>query len=103
IKELIKKKGKRSKTSHYHIKTEIFRALKQLKLDGVKAIVLEDLRYIKHGKRGTFSRHVNRLLSFWSTTRAVEWLKCRCEELGIRVIFVAPYKTSGAMFHLRQD
>lgn len=94
LKDLIKKKGKRSKTSYHHIKTEIFRGLKQLKLDGVKAIVLEELRYIKHGKRGTFSRHVNRLLSFWSTTRAVDWLKCRCEELGIRLIFVSPYKTS---------
>lgn len=94
LKDLIKRKGKRSKSSYHHIKTEMFRALKQLRLDGVKAIVLEDLRYIKRGKRGTFSRHVNRLLSFWSTARAVEWLKCRCEELGIRVIFVSPYKTS---------
>src|SRR5262249_30569804 len=53
---------KRSKKAHRHIKTELFRRLKQLKLDGVKTIVLEDLRYIKHGKRGTFSRQVNRLL-----------------------------------------
>jgi IS605 OrfB family transposase len=94
LRDLIKKKGKRSKTSYHHVKTEMFRALKRLKLDGVKAIVLEDLRNIKRGKRGTFSRQVNRLLSFWSTARAVEWLKCRCEELGIRVIFVSPYKTS---------
>jgi IS605 OrfB family transposase len=94
LKELIKHKGKRSKTSYHHVKTEIFRALKQLQLDGVKAIVLEDLRYIKRGKRGTFSRQVNRLLSFWSTARAVEWLKYRSEELGIRLIFVSPYKTS---------
>jgi IS605 OrfB family transposase len=94
LRDLIKQKGKRSKTAYHYLKTELFRALKQLKLDGVKAIVLEDLRYVKHGKRGTFSRHVNRLLSFWSTARAVEWLKCRCEELGIRLRFVSPYKTS---------
>src|SRR5215471_13895554 len=56
---------KRSKTAHYHIKTELFWRLKGLKLEGVKMIVVEDLRYIKHGKRGTFSQHVNRLLSFW--------------------------------------
>ena len=37
---------------------------------------------------------MNRLLSFWSTARAVEWLKCRSEELGIRIIFVSAYKTS---------
>jgi IS605 OrfB family transposase len=65
-----------------------------LKLEGVKTIVLEDLRYIKHGKRGTFSRQVNRLLSFWSLTRAVDWLRCRCEELGVCIKFVSPYKTS---------
>jgi len=40
LKDLIKKKGKRSKTSYHHLKTEMFHALKQLKLDGVKAIVL---------------------------------------------------------------
>jgi IS605 OrfB family transposase len=94
LKDQIKRKGKRSKTSYQHIKTELFRHLKGLKLEGVKEIVLEDLRYIKHGKRGTFSRHVNRLLSFWSLTRARDWLRCRCEELGIRIIFVSPYKTS---------
>jgi len=94
LRDQIRRKGKRSKTARSHIKTELFRRLKELKLDGVKTIVLEDLRYIKHGKRGTFSRHVNRLLSFWSLTRARDWLRCRCEEKGIRMIFVSPYKTS---------
>jgi len=84
----------RSKTSRRHIRTELFRHLKRLKLEGVKTIVLEDLRYIKHGKRGTFSRHINRLLSFWSLTRAVNWLRCRCGELGVRIIFASPYTTS---------
>ena len=90
----IRRKGKRSKTSYYHIRTELFRCLKGLKLEGVKMIVLEDLRYIKHGKRGTFSRQVNRLLSFWSLTRAVNWMRCCCEDKGVRIKFVSPYKTS---------
>jgi IS605 OrfB family transposase len=94
LRNQIRHKGKRSKTARRHIKTELFRHLKRLRLDGVKTIVLEDLRYIKHGKRGTFSRQVNRLLSFWSLTRAVNWLRCRCEELGVRMIFVSAYKTS---------
>jgi len=94
LRDQIRRKDKRSKTARRHIKTELFRHLKGLRLEGVKTIVLEDLRYIKHGKRGTFSRHVNRLLSFWSLTRAVNWLRCRCEELGVRMIFVSPYKTS---------
>jgi len=94
LRDQIRRKGKRSKTSYYHIRTELFRCLKGLKLEGVKTIVLEDLRYIKRGKRGTFSRQVKRLLSFWSLTRARDWLRCRCEELGVRIIFVSPYKTS---------
>jgi IS605 OrfB family transposase len=94
LRDQISRKGKRSRTSYHHIKTELFRHLKRLKLEGVKTIVLEDLRYIKHGKRGTFSRQVNRLLSFWSLTRARDWLRCRCEEMGVRIKFVSPYKTS---------
>jgi len=94
LRDQIRRKGERSKTARSHIKTELFRRLKELKLDGVKAVVLEDLRYIKHRKRGTFSRHVNRLLSFWSLTRARDWLRCRCEEKGVRMTFVSPYKTS---------
>jgi IS605 OrfB family transposase len=94
LRDQIKSKGKRSKTSHYHIRTELFRCLKGLKLEGVGTIVLEDLRYIKHGKRGTFSRQMNRLLSFWSLTRAVDWLRRRCEEKVVRIKFVSPYKTS---------
>jgi IS605 OrfB family transposase len=94
LRDQIRRKHKRSKRAYRHIKTELFRHLKRLKLEGVKTIVLEDLRYIKHGKRGTFSRNVNSLLSFWSLTRAVDWLRCRCEELGVRMTFVSPYKTS---------
>ncbi len=94
LRDQIKSKDKRSKRAYRHIQTELFRCLKQLKLEGVKTIVLEDLRRIKHGKRGTFSRHVNRLLSFWSLTRAVNWLRCRCAELGVLIKFVSPYKTS---------
>ena len=90
LRDQIKRKDKRSKRAYRHIKTELFRHLKRLKLEGVKTIVLEDLRYIKRGKRGTFSRHTNRLLSFWSLTRAVNWLRCRCEESGVRIIFVSP-------------
>src|SRR5262245_58381511 len=90
LRDQIRRKDKRSKTSYYHIRTELFRYLKGLKLEGVNTIVLEDLRYIKHGKRGTFSRQVNRLLSFWSLTRAVSWLRCRCEEMGVRIKYVSP-------------
>jgi IS605 OrfB family transposase len=99
LKAEIKAQDKRAKTAHHYIKTELFRRLKQLKLEGVKTIVLEDLRNIKRGKRGKFPRRLNRLLSFWLTARAMEWLECRCEELGIRVMFVSPSKTSQRCSH----
>ncbi len=99
LKDQIKKQGKRKKTSHHHIKTELFRRLKQLKLEGVKIIVLEDLRNIKRGKRGTFPRRLNRFLSFWLTARVVRWLEQRCEELGIRIVYVSAYKTSQRCSH----
>ena len=95
----IKARDKRDKTAHHHSQTELFRRLKQLQLEGVKTIVLEDLRLIKRGKRGKFPRRLNRLLSFWLTARAVQWLACRCEELGIRLLFVSPYKTSQRCSH----
>lgn len=95
----IEARDKRAKTAHHHLRTELFRRLKQLKLDGVKTIVLEDLRQIKRGKRGKFPRRLNRLLSFWLTAKAVQWLECRCEELGIRLLFVSPDQTSQRCSH----
>lgn len=92
-------RDKRDKTAHHHLKTELFRRLKQLQLEGVKTIVLEDLQFIKRGKRGKFPRRLNRLLSFWLTARAEQWLACRCEEWGIRLIFVSPCKTSQRCAH----
>lgn len=94
LKEKIKKGGKRRKTWHHFIKTEVNRHLKNLNLDGVKLISLENLKYVKKGKRGKFSRNTNRLLSFWLYAKVNERLKQICEEQGIRVEFKSPWKTS---------
>ena len=42
-------------TSYYHIRTELFRCLKGLKLEGVETIVLEEMRYMSTGTRDRFS------------------------------------------------
>jgi IS605 OrfB family transposase len=94
LKDKIKKIGKRRKRSHYYIRTEINRYLKQLKLDDVKLLVLENLRNVKKNKRGKFSRNSNRLLSFWHYSQALDKLRQICEERGIGIEFKSPYKTS---------
>ena len=76
------------------LKSELNRELKKLDLTGVKVIVLEDLRNIKRGKRGTLPRKVNRLLSFWFKTRAAQYLQQRCDELGICIERKSPSYTS---------
>ena len=94
LKETIKRGGKRRKSWHHFIETEANRFLKQLNLDGVKLISLENLKHVKRGKRGKFSRIANRLLSFWFYAKVGERLKQICEEKGIRINLKNPWKTS---------
>ena len=94
VKTAIERAGKRRKRFHQYIATEIYRTLKQIDLTGVQVVALENLKYVKHNKRGTFSRRSNRLLSFWHYTRALHWLRQRCEHFGVRVEMKDPWKTS---------
>lgn len=71
LKEKIQSTGKRRKHVHSYIQTEIKRTLKALDVSNVKTIVVEHLKYVKHGQRGKFSRHANRLLSFWQYARSL--------------------------------
>jgi len=94
LKETIKRGGKRRKSWHHYIETEANRFLKQLNLDNVKLISAENLKHVKRGKRGKFSRIANRLLSFWLYAKVGERLKQICEERGIRISLKNPWKTS---------
>lgn len=94
LKEEIKRGGKRRKSWHHYIETEANRFLKQLNLDNIKLISVENLKHVKRGKRGKFSRIANRLLSFWLYTKVGERLKQICEERGIRISLKNPWKTS---------
>lgn len=91
LKEKIKKGGKRRKSYHHYITTEENKIIKQLNLDNVKILVMENLKNVK---RGTFSRNNNRLLSFWHYAKVGNRLAQRCEELGISIYFKSPWKTS---------
>src|SRR5262249_27997102 len=103
LRDQIKRKGKRSKRAYHHIKTELFRHLKRLKLEGIKIIVLEDLRYIKHGKRGTFSRHVNRLLSLLVINQGSRLAQLPVRGIGRPYHLRLALQDLAAVSQLRQD
>jgi IS605 OrfB family transposase len=94
LKEVIEGFDKRRKSTHHYIQTELDRYVKQINLDNVKIVVLEKLYRVKDNTRGRFSRYSNRLLSHWHYAKVVHRIKCRCEELGVRVVFVSPWHTS---------
>ena len=54
----------------------------------------EDLKKVKQGKRGTFSRLFNRRLSHWLYRTLVQLLERKCEEEGIQLVVKDPFKTS---------
>jgi len=86
--------AKRQKHTKTEAKSMIGAALKQIDFSQVKTIVVEDLKKVKHGKRGTFSRVFNRRLSHWLYKYSETLLLRKCEELGIEVIRKNPWKTS---------
>ena len=94
LRDAVRKAGKRRKSYHHYIETEVNRYLKQLNLTGVKAIVLENLKQVKRGKRGKFSREANRLLSFWHYAKVGKRLEQICEERAVSVLYKNPWKTS---------
>lgn len=94
LKDKIKKGGKRRKSYHHFITTEENRYLKQLNLDNVKAISIENLKKVKMNKRGKFPRNMNRLLSFWHYAKVGKRLTQLCEEMGVSIYLKSPWKTS---------
>lgn len=86
--------GKRQKHTHAEVKLIVGLALKQVDWSSVKLLSIEDLKKVKHGTRGTFSRVFNRRLSHWLYNTLVQLLERKCEELGIQVERKDPYKTS---------
>jgi IS605 OrfB family transposase len=59
-----------------------------------QVLCVEDLKHVKSGKRGTFSRTQNRRLSHWLYAYVVDLLARHCEERGIRLERKHPAYTS---------
>jgi IS605 OrfB family transposase len=92
--EFVKKFHKREKRTHKQMECRAFNELKKLDLSNIASLVVENLKYVKCGTRGMFSRQHNRRLSHWLYAKVIKWLVMRCEEQGIWLEFKSPYKTS---------
>ena len=57
--------GKRQKHTFKEISDLVGKALRQVDWSRIDVLVLEKLRHVKTGRRGTFSRRFNRRLSHW--------------------------------------
>ena len=87
-------KHKKQSRSHQCAREQADRAVKQLDLRDISKVVLEDLRHIKNGNRGTFPRGLNRRLSHWHRGHFTKRLQERCAEEQIPVYFVNAAYTS---------
>ena len=94
LKPLIKAGGKRRKSYHHYIETEMNRYFNTLDTSNIKLIALENLKNVKSNKRGKFSRNMNRLLSFWFYAKVGKRIKQLCEEEGIVLSLKSPSYTS---------
>ncbi len=92
--EKIRSFPKRKQRTHAQIKSLVACELKKLDLAQVRMLVIEDLKRVKHGKRGKFSRVFNRRLSHWLYAFVADWLRGYCEETGTRLDKKHPAYTS---------
>lgn len=86
--------GKRQKHTFKEISDLAGKALRQVDWSRIDVLVLEGLRHVKTGRRGTFSRPFNRRLSHWLYRASEQRIRQYCEEHGIVVRFKNPWKTS---------
>jgi IS605 OrfB family transposase len=92
--ERIRSFPKRKQNTHAEIKARMGQAIKQIDWSPIRVLCIEDLKRVKRGKRGTFSRVHNRRLSHWLYAYVADWLARPCEERGIRLERKHPAYTS---------
>ena len=92
--EDIRQFPRRKKNTHAQIKSRIGHAIKHIDWSAMRVLCIEDLKHVKRGKRGTFSRQHNRRLSHWLYAYVADVLARHCEERGIRLERKHPAYTS---------
>ena len=86
--------AKRQKHTFKEISDLVGKALRQVNWSRLDVLVLERLKHVKTGRRGTFSRRFNRRLSHWLYKASEQRIRQYCEEWGIVVKQKNPWKTS---------
>ena len=86
--------GKRQKHTFKEVSDLVGKALRQVDWSRIDVLVVEQLKHVKRGKRGTFSRGLNRRLSHWLYKASESRMRQYCEEHGIVVRYKNPWKTS---------
>ena len=86
--------GKRQKHTFKEVSDLVGKALRRVDWSRIDVLVLEGLRHVKTGRRGTFSRRFNRRLSHWLYKASEQRIRQYCEEHGIVVRLKNPWKTS---------
>jgi len=72
----------------------INRVVNKLDLAGVREVVVEDLKSVKHKSRGQMSKKFNNKLQRWSYPKVLGKLASVCEEAGLTFTKVNPAYTS---------
>jgi len=91
LKPLIEKADRKQPASqgYYRAKAEIKnyvnREVKKLFTDDLATLVVEDLKRLKDGKRGKWSKDINRKFGFWIYGQALERVKLLGEISGVHV------------------
>ena len=94
IVERVRSFHKREKHTHTDIIDRWGQVLKRIDWSNIKLLCIENLKYVKHNRRGTFSRQHNRRLSHWQYDSIVHLLEQYCEEHGVRLERKNPAYTS---------
>jgi len=72
----------------------INKTVKDLPFEGIKAIVVENLKSVKHRSKGKIRKKFNNKLQRWTYPLVLERLTNRCEREGILMTFINPAFTS---------
>ena len=94
IYDRIQQFGKRQKHTFAEIDSMVGRALNQVDWPSIRILAIEDLERVKHGRRGTSPRHLNRRLSHWLYRPSAARIERHCEEHGVTLEYKGPWKTS---------
>ena len=77
--------SKRQKHTYVQVKSLVGQALKQIDFYAICVLCTEDLKKVRHHKRGTFPRTLNRRLSHWLYDYTAEVLARHCEQRGVKL------------------